>query len=245
MSSSLHSVDDVAERAPEAADRRLNGATHGLRQRFFLRGPARQRLEPQRERELLGVFPGALDQRARAGVGSGRQHGVEHLPIQLAQAVFDQPEHGGALLELARGCRRLLGDLLGQEREVIAAQLLHPVLVDDHLHALDAERRQHARDVAGERLVEDHHQHAVGAEALGLLVGEVRQAVQTDGGLAAAGAALDHHEARARARDQLELTRVDQRGDLGQVLVLAPLAVAADAELARGARWFSGRGAAP
>src|SRR5690606_3939446 len=62
--------------------------------------------------------------------------------------------------------------------------------------------------------------------------GQVGQAVEAYGGLAAAGASLDHHQARAGARDELELPRIDQRGNLRQVLLLAPIRLESDAELA-------------
>ena len=39
-----------------------------------------------------------------------------------------------------------------------------PVAVRDHLHALDVERREHARDVRNQRVVEHHDEHAVGRE---------------------------------------------------------------------------------
>ena len=44
--------------------------------------------------------------------------------------------------------------------------------------------------------------------------------MQPDRGLAAAGAALNHDQARVRPGDELELARIDERGDLAQVLVL-------------------------
>src|SRR5690606_17242681 len=88
-------------------------------------------------------------------------------------------------------------------------------------------------DVALERLVEDHHQHPVRPEAA--LVGEaqVGEPVQADGGLAAAGTALDDDQAAVRRGDELELARIDQRRDLGEEAVLATVAVPPDAELAR------------
>jgi hypothetical protein len=51
------------------------------------------------------------------------------------------------------------------------------------------------------------------------VVREERHAVHADGRLAAARAALDDHDARVGPRDELELARIEQRGDLGQVAV--------------------------
>src|SRR6185369_9495677 len=55
-----------------------------------------------------------------------------------------------------------------------------------------------------------------------ILVREVRDAMERDGRLAGARGAADHDEARRRARDQRELLRVDEAGDVGEMLVRAP-----------------------
>ena len=63
--------------------------------------------------------------------------------------------------------------------------------------------------------------------------------VQADGRLAAAGAALDDDHAGVGRGDELELARIDERGDLGQVAIepLAPPGAGAQhAALARGRR---------
>ena len=58
-----------------------------------------------------------------------------------------------------------------------------------------------------------------GGNFVGKVVGEVGEAVQADRGLAAAGAALDDDHAGVARGDEIELARIDQRGDLGQVAV--------------------------
>ncbi len=145
--------------------------------------------------------------------------------------LVDEPEHDRMLLEPSHHRGRVLGVVGRQIGHRLQPDLRGPALVGHHLHALDAERREHLGDVADERVVEDDHQHLVGPEAAAVLEGQVGQPVQADGGLAAAGAALDDHQARGRLADQLELARVDQRGDLAEGLVLAALVgVGADAE---------------
>ncbi len=101
-----------------------------------------------------------------------------------------------------------------------APKLRRPTLVRSDGHVLDAERREHARNVAREGVVEDDHQHLVGAEALAVLEHQIGEPVEADGGLAASGAALDDHQAARRLADELELPRVDERGDLAERLVL-------------------------
>ena len=59
--------------------------------------------------------------------------------------------------------------------------------------------------------------------------GPARQAMQADGGFAAACTALDHDQTGIRSRDELELTFVDERSDFFQVLVIAGNQVFADA----------------
>jgi hypothetical protein len=90
-------------------------------------------------------------------------------------------------------------------------------------------------DVLDQGLVEDHDEHLHRREAALVLVGEVGDAVQRDGRLAGARAALDQHDAGVRLGDQVELLLVDERGDLLEVLVGARLVVVAvDAELTGG-----------
>jgi hypothetical protein len=75
---------------------------------------------------------------------------------------------------------------------------------------------------------------------------QIRDAMQGDGGLAGAGATLNHDDAARRLRDEIELLFVDQRGDLGQAFVGAHRGAVMNAELAfdggrgrRGARGFA------
>ena len=59
-------------------------------------------------------------------------------------------------------------------------------------HPVHAQRRQHLADVRRQRRPVGHHQHAAGGKSARVGVGQVGHAVQADGGLAAARAALDH-----------------------------------------------------
>src|SRR6185369_4854502 len=91
---------------------------------------------------------------------------------------------------------------------------------------------------------ENDHQHAIGTEAARVVECQISQAVQPDRRLAAAGAALNHDQARVGAGDQFELAAVDERGDLFEVLVVA--ALLAHAEPARAVMLSrSRRGACP
>src|SRR5688572_7654662 len=65
--------------------------------------------------------------------------------------------------------------------------------------------------------------------------------MQANRRLAAAGAALDHDQAGVGLRDELELTRIDERGDLAQVLVVTVRQRTAYAEPSATALGASGR----
>src|SRR5690606_11142017 len=101
------------------------------------------------------------------------------------------------------------------------------------------------RNVAGEGLVEDHHQHLVGTEAALVLERQVGEAVQADGRLAATSATLNHHQTRVRAGDELELPAVDQRGDFLEVFVVRVCQGVPHAELAEGPGGLVGTYRAP
>jgi hypothetical protein len=124
---------------------------------------------------------------------------------------------------------RLLARLGRQPREVLADQAGREAPERRHRHALDAERRQHARHVVDERLGRDHDDHLLGTEPLRLQERQVRHAVQADGRLAAARAALDGHQARV-LRDEVVLLLVEERRDGRQVLVLPELPVGSHAQ---------------
>lgn len=126
------------------------------------------------------------------------------------------------------------------------AGLLHPALEGDDLGPRHVEGGQDPRDVLGERLALHHHCHLLGAEDVGVLEVQVGRAVQGDGGLAGARAPLEDHDAAVRRGDELELLRVDEGGDLLEVLVLAERLVVDHAEAARlkGHRGLMGRGRA-
>ena len=99
--------------------------------------------------------------------------------------------------------------------------------------AADAERGEDLADVRAERGAADDDEHLVGREAVARVEVEERHPVDADGRLAAAGAALDDDDARVGPRDEIELPRVEERGDLGQVPVLARGEARAHAERAR------------
>ena len=86
------------------------------------------------------------------------------------------------------------------------------------LHALDAERGQHVADVVAQRRREDDDQRLRRVDAR-VIVGEVGDAMQGHGGLARAGGAANDHEAGGRPGDQRELLRIDEPGDVGEMLV--------------------------
>ena len=173
---------------------------------------ARVRTLAQSSSACCGVRgPGMLGDVTLERVGEAR---VEHQPLH------------------ARRARRRAARPAA--REVALALLVRPVAEGRDAHARDAERGQHVAHVLAQRRREHHEERALGVDAR-IVVGEVGDAVQRDGGLARAGAAADRDEA-ARPRDQLELRRVDQAGDLGQPLVgAAARAREVGAEPARGA----------
>ena len=102
-----------------------------------------------------------------------------------------------------------------------------PFVEGANLDAADAERRQHVADVVAQRRREDDEQGPLGVDAR-VVVGEVGDAVQGDRRLARAGGAADRRRSRRTGRViRRELLRIDQPGDVGQVLVGAPPAARA------------------
>jgi hypothetical protein len=93
--------------------------------------------------------------------------------------------------------------------------LFRPFLESQHAHARDAQSRKHLTDVAGERGSLGHHHHALGGESFRVSEIQVGEAMQSNGGLATACAALDHHHAGMGRGHNLELARIDKRCDLG------------------------------
>ena len=132
--------------------------------------------------------------------------------------------------------RDVLGRIVVVERrrfrQAAHAGLARPARVGHDRHAAHAERRQHATDVADEALRRHHEQRVARAEPPRIFEVQERDAVERDRGLAGAGATLDHHDAGARLRDEVELFLIDQRRDLGKALVRAHLRAVVDAELA-------------
>ena len=107
--------------------------------------------------------------------------------------------------------RRELAGLVG-----LAVRLGHQRADRALLDAALAERREDLLDVADERLVRADDEHAFAAE-LRVGVQQPGGAVQADGRLPGAGAALDDERAFGVARDQLVLVGRDRRDDLAHL----------------------------
>ena len=120
---------------------------------------------------------------------------------------------------------RVLAHAGREAREEAAALLGRPVAQRAHLHVLDAERRQHVARRSRAAPARTPRRACAGVDRR-ILVGEVGDAVQRDGGLARAGGAADRDEARRGPRDQRELLGVDQARDVGEALVGAARAAA-------------------
>ena len=112
------------------------------------------------------------------------------------------------------------------------AKFLRPLRVRSYRDAADLEGGEHLGDVPSERFVEDDDEHLVRAEPPLVLESEVSEPVEPDRRLAAASAALNDDETRVLRRDELELPRVDEPGDLLQVLVFGVCRVVTETELA-------------
>ena len=227
-----HIARELAHRRARAVDRVPHRERRRLAASLVAVGPERQQLDAHGERLLRALAPAADRLVGARGAREGRAQLLLGAVPERGDVSVDRAQHRRVLLHADDDRRRLVAVLPRDARQVHVPELLHPGVVGDDGHALDAERREHLRDVASERRVEDDDQHLVDLEALRVLVGEVREAVQADGRLAGARAALDDDEAGGRLRDQLELPRIDQRRDLGEELVRAPVAVAPDTELA-------------
>ena len=89
------------------------------------------------------------------------------------------------------------------------------------LDRLLAERGQHVRDVVHERRVRADDEHA--AQLLAVRVEKPRRAVQPDGRLAGAGAALDDERAVGLGGDQPVLVGLDRRDDVAHPPLAAAL----------------------
>ncbi len=124
----------------------------------------------------------------------------------------------------------MLGDRSLQRRQHRRRTLVAPILArvlarDIHLrhtqvergallHTALAEARKHVADVVEEHLVRAHHQHPIAHEAATVLEQQVRSAVQADGGLACARAALHHEALGERGADHFVLLGLDGGDDL-------------------------------
>ena len=97
-----------------------------------------------------------------------------------------------------------------------------------------AERGQHVAHVVAQRRRE-HDDQRRGRVDGRVVVREVRDPVQGHGGLAGAGGAADQQESPRRAAHELELRRVDERDDVGEVGVGAAAPAGAEAAIDAGA----------
>ncbi len=169
----------------------------------------------------LEVFAGHVVRQLR-GAGA--------LPGDVHQAVV---EHQDLAVVLDRddriGQRLLVADVLGEHVGHVGPSLdgrgLRGVragrphageqLADGREeHAGLAEAGQHLADVAEERRVGSDDQDGAAGQQLAVLVEQERGAVQRDGGLAGAGAALDHHDAPVRGADDVVLVGLDGADDV-------------------------------
>ena len=100
-----------------------------------------------------------------------------------------------------------------------------------HVDTIDAKGRQYFRGVGDQPFARRDDHHAFASELLGALVVEEREAMETDGGLAASGTALDDHEPRVCSRNQVELPGVEQCRYFGQVTIDSLLTVGPYTEL--------------
>ena len=217
-----HIVGALLPALDHALQRDAHVALQGLRVLLEPRIEARQ---PRHERALDQAVPlvdgGRVDRDDVRG----------DLCCLLRDVVDEQGEQRWVLLDARDVLRRIVVVLGRRVRKAAHARRARPARVRHDRHSAHAERRQYARDVAHERLRRHDEQRVLRAEPLAVLEVQERDAVQRDRGLAAARAALDHDDAAARLRDQLELLLVDQRRDLGERLVSAHRAVV-HAELA-------------
>ncbi|MFT3774212.1 MAG: hypothetical protein QM820_53295 [Minicystis sp.] len=170
-------------------------------------------------------------ERGLDGVEIGEQLGPEMKhPARVLAGPRIGAEHGRALCHQAQHHRvRLqLGDDRGRallhrrfepgERALPGAG--HPLAERLHRDAGEPERREDLADVRAERRAADDDQHLVRREAVARVVVEERHAVDADGRLAAAGAALDDDDAGVGPRDEIELPRIEERRDLREMPVL-------------------------
>ena len=159
-------------------------------------------------------------------IRQGADHVVEGLlsggrrgdPLDLSR---QHRQHHGVELEPHHHRRGVVPLGPGQLGEVAPALLAAPAAEVPHLDPLDPQGGQHVGHVLPQGGGEDHEQ-GLAAVHLGVVVGQVGDAVQGHGGLAGPRRAADHHEARRRAGDQIELLGVDQARDVRQPLVPPP-----------------------
>ena len=84
-------------------------------------------------------------------------------------------------------------------------------------HTGFTKRRQHLVDVVQERGARADDEHARSGQRAAMRVQQVGGAVQRDGGLACAGAALHHHGAADVGTDDLVLLALDGGDDIGHL----------------------------
>ncbi len=208
------------------------------------------RVHPRRRRDRLALLlqpaeetPAARDERLLVEVAESGGHlpaAVEagHLAVELlggrARArrrhLLEEREERRVLLHPRDRVGRVLGVVVAARRQDLPPDAVRELPVGVDRHVRDAQRRQDAGDVARQRHRRDDDEHLLRREAVRVGEGQVRDAVQRDGGLAAPGAALDEDQAARRRGDEVELLAIDERGDLGEVLVGARHRPGVDAE---------------
>ena len=102
-------------------------------------------------------------------------------------AIVEDAQHRAVRLGAHHRRRRLVGDGRSRASGRPPCAPIRPSAEGHDGYAGDVQRRQHARHVGRQRALVDDDQHSLGAEAAWLGEGQVGDAVQADGGLAATG----------------------------------------------------------
>ena len=212
----------VLERVARARDRGCRRAATA-RARTPADRPARWWCPRTRARRSASALPASSVSHAARGTRRASAAWRSSMIRSIAPCAFARMTSGG-VSSVSPGCNR------GQRR---ATRRFRPAGERHHRHALDVERRQHARHIGRERPLVNDHQHPLGAEAARVREREIGDPVQADGGLAAARRPCIAIRPDDRLRDQLELARIDQRGDRGQVAIGPARAGVVEAERPR------------
>ncbi len=178
-----------------------------------------------RSRSAIGISGGVRRQRRQPPaiaqqVGPDLDHRARRLLAGVGGAgALELVQQRGVALDAGDGGDRVVDDRRPQPGD-LGAQLARGQLAERHdADAGHAQRRQQLADVGGQRGAAGDDRQLARRELVGKGKRQVPEPVQADGGLAAAGAPLDDDHAGVARRDEVELARIDQRGDLGQVPV--------------------------